>query len=118
MDDDVLTPAECEKINDAIEKSLNELRGLLNLEEAKVVELDQGRLGRVSRIDAIQHQELAKSRERQARLRYEKIEKVQKRLQQSPDFFGFCESCDLRIPLGRLLLKPEALYCVPCLSEV
>ena len=117
MSYDVLTADERERIHSAIDKAMGELQALLDLDEANVVELDQSRMGRVSRIDAIQHQQLAKSRENKARLQVEKLEKVKARLREAPDLFGFCEFCDQRIPLGRLLLKPDALKCVPCLSE-
>lgn len=117
MSDDILTTKERERIHSAIEKSIGELQALLDLDEANVVELDQSRMGRVSRIDAIQHQQLAKSRENKARAGVEKLKKVKARLTLSPDLFGFCELCYERIPLGRLLLKPDAIHCVPCLSD-
>ena len=69
-----------------------------------------------SDVDAIQHQQLAKSRENKAIARLEQLERVKQRLQDAPDFFGFCDECGEPIPLGRLLLKPEAIHCVPCLS--
>jgi DnaK suppressor protein len=100
----------------ALENELHSLLALLDMDEAKIVELDQSRMGRISRIDAILHQQLAKSRENEARIRFEVLKKTKDRLLEAPEFFGFCEECDERIPLGRLLLKPEALFCVPCLS--
>lgn len=117
MREDSLSEAECAQIEQAIDKEIQELKALLELKDAEIVELDQGRVGRISRIDAIQHQQLAKSRENKARLRLEQLERVKKRLAEAPDFFGFCDACGDPIPLGRLLLKPEALSCVPCLSS-
>ena len=108
---------QCLQIEQALDKQIQELQALLNLKDAEIVELDQGRVGRISRIDAIQHQQLAKSRENKAKVRLEKLERVKKRLAEAPDFFGFCDECGEPIPLGRLLLKPEALHCVPCLSS-
>ncbi|MEC8276851.1 MAG: TraR/DksA C4-type zinc finger protein [Myxococcota bacterium] len=117
MREDSLSPEQCRQVEAAIDKQLEELKLLLNLKDAEIVELDQGRVGRISRIDAIQHQQLAKSRENQAIVRLEKLERVKHRLMDSPDFFGFCDECGEPIPLGRLLIKPEAMRCVPCLPR-
>ena len=116
MREDSLSPEQCRQILAALDKQLEEIQSLLNLKDAQIVELDQGRVGRISRIDAIQHQQLAKSRENKAIARLEQLERVKLRLKNAPDYFGFCDECGEPIPLGRLLLKPEAMHCVPCLS--
>ena len=32
--------------------------------------------------------------------------------------FGVCSSCGKAIPKGRLMAKPHARYCIPCLNEL
>jgi len=34
------------------------------------------------------------------------------------DRYGFCQKCGTSIPMARLELVPEALYCVKCESEM
>ena len=119
MREDCLSLEQCRQIELALEQQIEELQSLLNLKDAEIVELDQGRVGRISRIDAIQHQQLAKSRENKAIARLEQLERVKLRLQDAPDFFGFCDECGEPIPLGRLLLKLEAIIASrACLARV
>ena len=32
--------------------------------------------------------------------------------------YGFCQECEEKIPLERLKLMPESLYCVACMNEL
>ena len=47
----------------------------------------------------------------------ERINFLMRRVQQEQDF-GFCEECGRQIPEKRLLILPEAIYCVPCQQEL
>jgi DnaK suppressor protein len=47
----------------------------------------------------------------------ERINFLIRRVQQEQDF-GFCEECGRQIPEKRLLILPEAIYCVPCQQEM
>lgn len=47
----------------------------------------------------------------------ERINFLINRIQQEQDF-GFCEECGRQIPEKRLLIIPEAVYCVSCQQEL
>ena len=78
---------------------------------AQPVDLDEP-IGRLSRMDAIQQQHMAKaglSREQ------EKLTRVRYALSIIDDpGFGNCEACKKPIGIDRLLFQPEILLCVRC----
>ncbi len=81
------------------------------------VDLDPGREGRVSRVDALQHQQMAKAGRRRALARLERIDAALERLMEDPDMFGWCPDCGEPIPWRRLCAVPESVLCVPCLQR-
>ncbi|HCH62332.1 MAG: molecular chaperone DnaK [Deltaproteobacteria bacterium] len=81
------------------------------------VDLDPGREGRVSRVDALQHQQMAKAGRRRAEARLERVEAALERLLDDPEMFGWCPDCGEPIPWRRLDAVPESVLCVPCLQR-
>ncbi len=81
-------------------------------ESAKPVELDQTTQGRVSRIDAIQQQEMSLAAQERRRQNITKIDAALKRIE--ADDFGYCLSCDCEIPEKRLEIDPTILKCIAC----
>jgi DnaK suppressor protein len=81
------------------------------------VDLDPGREGRVSRVDALQHQQMAKAGRRRAKARLERIDAALERLTEDPDMFGWCPDCGEPMPWRRLCAVPESVLCVPCLQK-
>lgn len=79
---------------------------------ADTVELDQSSIGRLSRMDAMQSQAMAKAtlqRRKQKRIDIlAALEKLQ------GDDFGYCEDCDEVINLPRLEFNPSVAYCLKC----
>lgn len=76
------------------------------------VELDQSRVGRLSRIDAMQSQAMNKAvsaRRKQALVR---ISSALERVDEGE--FGFCMKCGDDILAKRLELDPTAIYCANC----
>jgi DnaK suppressor protein len=100
-----------------LQKRCKELlkRDDLNVQSRKVVELDQSRVGRLSRMDALQSQEmsLATDRRRQAEIR--RIEAALERLECGE--FGYCTACGEEISMSRLELDPAAPTCIDCASQ-
>lgn len=79
---------------------------------SKPVELDQSSVGRVSRIDAIQHQQLAAA-SRQAQIhRVSMTDQALRRIEQ--DIYGYCLRCEEPIGYRRLKARPESAQCVRC----
>lgn len=102
------------------EKLLNMRAELLKLaasgaEQAAVVELDQSKVGRLSRMDAMQAQAMAQEtvKRREAKLR--EITAALKRI--DDDDFGLCSNCDEPINPQRLEVDPTALYCIDCATR-
>jgi DnaK suppressor protein len=85
--------------------------------QTATVELDQAAVGRLSRIDAIQQQEMAKAQHRLAAQRLGRVERALADFDDPEVDFGDCRSCGEPIPLGRLNARPEALFCVACAAE-
>jgi DnaK suppressor protein len=69
-------------------------------------------IGRISRMDAINNKSINDSALRKAE---EKLRKLKYALSKvgSPEF-GKCGKCGNQIPVGRILIKPESMYCVNC----
>jgi len=84
-------------------------------ESAAVVELDQSKVGRLSRMDAMQAQSMAKAtgQRREATLR--RITAALMRI--DDDEFGFCLQCDEPINPKRLEFDPTATLCIACASQ-
>jgi len=89
-----------------------EVRDLLEGDEerAKIVELDQTSVGRLSRMDALQSQAMAQAGQRRRRVDLQRIEAALERIEE--DEYGYCTQCGELIPEARLLLDPAAATCV------
>lgn len=91
-----------------------ELHGLINTanENARPVELDQSKVGRLSRMDAMQSQAMARETQRRRKIDLRKVEAAIKRLKDEE--YGFCCICDDSIPEKRLGFDPATTTCVEC----
>ncbi|MDH3472688.1 MAG: TraR/DksA family transcriptional regulator [Rhodospirillales bacterium] len=81
-------------------------------ESRKPVELDQTRVGRLSRMDALQDQAMQLETERRRQIELQRIEATLERL--AEDDYGYCVSCGEEIPAKRLQLDPTNPVCVDC----
>jgi len=108
-------------VSESARKRLLELRDELEStastanESAAVVELDQSKVGRLSRMDAMQAQAMAKASglRREAMLR--NIELALQRLDSGE--YGICRDCEEPINPKRLEFDPTALRCIDCASK-
>ena len=82
-------------------------------QSASTVDLDQP-IGRLSRMDALQQQQMAQAAERRNALRRRQIDGALQRLESGD--YGYCVSCDEPIALKRLRARPEAPLCLRCQS--
>jgi len=76
------------------------------------VELDQTRVGRLSRMDAMQAQAMAKAAQSRVARDLASVKSAQRRLNDAD--FGACEECDEPIAWARLKLKPGVRLCINC----
>ena len=74
--------------------------------------LDQQSVGRLSRMDAIQQQNMSLATDTNRKQRISKIENALKRIDQ--DIFGICINCNEIISEKRLLIDPTVLKCIDC----
>ncbi len=82
------------------------------LEELTKPIAPENAIGRISRMDAINNKSINDSALRQARSKMEKLLLAKDKCD-DPEF-GICRKCRGPIPMGRLLLMPESLFCVRC----
>jgi DnaK suppressor protein len=88
-----------------------------SLEEAgKTVELDQTRVGRLSRMDAMQGQQMALESERRSKQKLLAIDAALQRIEAGN--FGLCSDCDEEINPKRLEGDPTHTLCIDCASKV
>lgn len=92
----------------------DELTGLndLSAESRGAVELDQTRVGRLSRIDALQQQEMAKASEQHRLRELQRIDAALQRIAEGT--YGYCIECDDEIAPKRLEADPAAALCIDC----
>lgn len=75
-------------------------------------ELDQTSVGRLSRIDAMQQQQMAKAAARLVDQERRRIETAFKRI--GSEEYGYCILCDEEIAEKRLEFDPSILTCITC----
>ncbi len=80
----------------------------------EVVHLDQQAVGRLSRMDALQNQAMAKAQQANRNREMSRLKAALARIEDRE--FGFCEDCGDEIPIGRLNLDYAASKCVSCAS--
>ena len=84
--------------------------------ETAPVELDQSRVGRLSRMDALQIQQMGMESERR---RSAELLKLNTALQQlETDEFGTCIACGEDINIKRLAVDPVASHCIDCANKL
>jgi DnaK suppressor protein len=76
------------------------------------VELDQARVGRLSRMDAMQQQAMSQAAASLAEMERQRIQSALGRLQSGE--YGYCVLCDEEIAEGRLQFDPSVPTCISC----
>jgi len=83
-------------------------------DDAQSVELDQTRVGRLSRMDAMQAQAMAQETQRRDQLELSRIDAALERF--GKDEYGYCLRCGEQISERRLEVDPAATLCIKCAS--
>ncbi|MGM0415925.1 MAG: TraR/DksA family transcriptional regulator [Thermodesulfobacteriota bacterium] len=81
-------------------------------DQGKAVELDQSRVGRLSRMDAMQQQAMAHASARRSELEVQRIRTALQRIKSGD--YGICSKCEEEIAEGRLSVDPATLLCIDC----
>jgi len=105
---------------EALRQRLLEETAALEAAEAETVEarlpveLDQTTMGRLSRMDAMQMQEMAQAQSRRRRQAAQRVRTALARIE--ADEYGECLKCGEEIELRRLQLDPATPLCLACAS--
>lgn len=102
-----------------------ELKGILEKELARLtrsvamsdeasrpVELDQTAVGRLSRMDSLQSQGMARNLKDREEATLARVRAALERVEQGS--YGLCTTCGQAIAYGRLHIMPEAPTCAGC----
>lgn len=82
---------------------------------AETVELDQSKVGRLSRMDAMQAQAMSIETNRR---RQEELRQITRALKKIKDGdYGYCVSCDEAIAEKRLDVNPATTLCIDCANK-
>lgn len=98
------------KMHDRLEEISRERA--TNAEARQTVALDQASVGRVSRIDALQGQQMALAQDRNRAAEVLQIEAALQRIEDGS--YGYCLTCDELISEKRLRFNPAAPTCIDC----
>jgi len=84
-------------------------------DSADTVTLDQSKVGRLSRMDALQSQQMAQETARRRQQQLQKIAAALRRVDKGE--YGYCVSCEEEINAARLDIDPASLKCMRCMES-
>lgn len=110
-------PADRAEIEARLKERRRDIQALIegHGEDGKPVALDQTRVGRLSRMDALQNQAMAQETERRRQLELTQIDSALQRLEDGT--YGDCIECGEPIADKRLEFDPSALLCIECAGK-
>lgn len=82
---------------------------------AEVVQLDQAKVGRLSRMDALQAQAMAQASAQRRAAQLREIDAALRRIDDGS--YGDCQGCEESIDPRRLAADPTARLCIECASK-
>jgi DnaK suppressor protein len=105
-----------EEKNHVQERILEEITAteklVINYRELTKPIAPENAIGRISRMDAINNKSVNDSALKKAELKLKNLKVAITKIDDSD--FGICIRCKKPIPLGRILLLPQAISCVNC----
>ena len=108
-----MTEEELSAIRQKIEARIQELESLLgdDAEDTKPIEPDVS-IGRLSRLDSMQMQQMALEQHRRQEAELQKLKEAEKRIEEGN--YGQCVMCRQPIAPARLEAQPDAILCINC----
>jgi DnaK suppressor protein len=108
-----LTDAEIAELAADLRALRDELQVLLELSEesTRPVDLEQP-IGRISRMDAMQQQSMARATRDGHRSRLDQVKRALAALDEEE--YGLCRRCEEPIGFKRLEARPETPFCIAC----
>lgn len=83
---------------------------------SEAVELDQAKVGRLSRMDALQQQAMQDATQIRVTRQLQRLRLALQRIDEED--YGLCLECDEPIAPGRLKIDPAATLCVSCAADL
>lgn len=113
----MLTQDELQDFRQRLEMERAELEGTAGTRRSgsDTVELDQTRTGRLSRMDALQGQAMARASEARAAQQIRRIHAALRRIEAGE--YGECLDCGEPIARGRLQANPAVARCIRCAEK-
>ena len=84
-------------------------------DSSAIVALDQSTVGRLSRMDALQAQQMAQETARRRQLQLQQIDSALRRMEAGD--YGYCFSCGDEIGAARLNFDPANTRCIGCMDN-
>lgn len=111
-----LTEEQATDLRAELERQLRRLDKSMKVtdEALRTVTLDQSAVGRLSRMDSLQNQSMAKGLRDREVVQHSQIREALARFDAGT--FGRCVVCGGAIPFDRLFVFPEAPECAVCIS--
>jgi len=112
-----LTDEQVESLKQALRELQSDLESLLRStrEGTQPVDLDEP-IGRLTRMDAIQQQNVSAANRRTHDIRLQQVKQALAAM--GSDRYGLCRRCEDPIGFPRLQARPESPYCLDCQDEV
>lgn len=113
-----MTPEQTRRFRELVRERLSDLTAVDSSKEdnARPVELDQTRVGRLSRQDALQSQALSVAALERNRAEINRLRAALSRIDEGD--YGYCNECGEQIPEARLEIDPAADHCVACAQRL
>jgi DnaK suppressor protein len=87
----------------------------MGIEAAQPVELDQTRMGRLTRMDAMQAQAISVASKNRRRAQLMQVAAALERIEK--DDYGWCVDCGELIDPKRLEIDPAVMFCIACAQK-
>ena len=112
-----LTAEQRDELRRDLEQLETELQGQLQRidQQSQPVQLDQQSVGRLSRMDAMQQQQMAQASQSHMRAHLSRVLLALTAIRN--DDYGYCKSCDQPIPFARLKARPDTPLCIACQAQ-
>jgi DnaK suppressor protein len=109
--------SEQERFRPVVEAAITELKAQLSIEDSTTepVKPDNA-IGRLSRVDAMQQQQMSLELKRQRQARLSRLERALTLIDDGE--YGTCPRCEDDIAMKRLEAVPDAIFCFDCANAV
>ncbi len=113
MSDSELTSEHVEELQQVLLSERARLEELLRLSKEGARPVDLGEpIGRLTRMDAIQQQQMTKASRSNSEVKLRQVKAALELLGKGE--YGYCRSCEEPVGYPRLKARPEAPYCLSC----